>query len=361
MTAFLMVSVSLNFVLGFLLIVYYIKTKRRSIVSKGNSVLKEILDTALTSTNTSQACDNIFNALRTLFRIDYGTILFFDSKKKQFRVSYSEVDVQFYDELSNIVLKVFEKYPQMYTDETSYIQTAKEDYLDYPSGIVRNIRYFSLTPLRISEQLIGALLIENNVPQTNSELEGKFFTLSTKYVAITIKITFDLYRLSGEATLDKLTQVYNRNFLEQYLYDLFKSNSPKSCCFVFLDIDHFKYVNDTYGHDAGDFILSWLCDKIRTFIRSCDVLCRYGGEEFLLILNNMYKEKAFERINLLRDSIEKTPISLPDDKGTISITVSFGISCFPDHSGDYKELIKMADTALYSSKNNGRNRVTMYV
>lgn len=360
MNTYLMISIALNFVLILLLVVYYIKINKRSIVSKGNSVLKDILDTALTSSNTSQACDSIINALRTLFRIDYGTILFFDEEKKRFKIAYSEVDVQYYEELSSIVLKVFEKYPQMYTEEISYIQNAKDSYLDYPAGIVRNIKYFNLTPLIVSEKLIGALLIENNVPQTDTELEGKFFTLAAKYIAITVKNTFYLFQLTGEAKLDKLTKVYNRNFLEQHLFGLFKSSNLSSCCFVFLDIDHFKSVNDTYGHDAGDHILSWLCDEIRAYIRSCDVLCRYGGEEFLLIMNNINMDKAIERINLLREKIEKTRISLPDNKGNVNITVSFGMSFYPNHSEDYNELIKMADTALYVSKNNGRNQVTVY-
>jgi diguanylate cyclase (GGDEF)-like protein len=124
------------------------------------------------------------------------------------------------------------------------------------------------------------------------------------------------------------------------------------------DIDHFKNVNDHYGHLAGDEVLRFLGKLIRQHARGSDVFCRYGGEEFLLILPNMAKDNAVKRAEELRCTIEAVLIHY--DKLLISVTCSFGVSIYPSDGLDSDALIAAADSAMYESKMTGRNRVTCF-
>jgi diguanylate cyclase (GGDEF)-like protein len=120
---------------------------------------------------------------------------------------------------------------------------------------------------------------------------------------------------------------------------------------VLLDIDHFKKVNDTYGHDTGDFVLRKITELIRENARISDILARYGGEEFVIILPETDVEGASKQIERMREIIEKTPFD-----GVGNITISAGITSYK--GGDScQSMITRADKALYLAKEEGRNRV----
>ena len=119
-----------------------------------------------------------------------------------------------------------------------------------------------------------------------------------------------------------------------------------------LDIDHFKRVNDTHGHDAGDEALRYLADLLRAELRAVDTAARYGGEEFALILPQAGPEGAKLVAERLRAKHEQTEIP-----GIGHITASFGLAAFPQHAGTSAQLVKIADRALYKAKHAGRNRI----
>ena len=166
--------------------------------------------------------------------------------------------------------------------------------------------------------------------------------------------------LEQQANTDYLTGVNNRrNFLENAesaCRHAREQGNPLSV--VMLDIDYFKKINDAYGHDAGDTVLKWFTSHIVDMLRSTDILARFGGEEFILLLPRTTLINACEIADRIRKKIMNSPIST-DTGETINITVSLGVAEMHAHE-DIDTLIKNADTALYESKNNGRNRVSSY-
>ena len=166
--------------------------------------------------------------------------------------------------------------------------------------------------------------------------------------------------LREQAIRDPLTKLHNRRYLKETLSRelsrAMREQYPVS--FLLLDIDHFKTVNDTYGHAAGDFVLKEIAEHLLEFTRTGDIVCRYGGEEFLVVFPNTKEQDAFFIADRLRATIQKSIIYV--DRHVISITVSAGISEFPSH-GQYEALIlETADKALYHAKYNGRNQVVLW-
>lgn len=161
------------------------------------------------------------------------------------------------------------------------------------------------------------------------------------------------------ANTDPLTGLYNyRFFTEQFKMELELSrrfDSPMSL--IILDIDHFKKLNDTYGHPAGDIVLKESAEIFKLNIRDNDILCRYGGEEFMILLPSTGIQEAFKCAERIRRAIQNHKIFLPDYVQPISITVSGGVACYPTDARDGEQLIQVADNVLYTAKNKGRNKI----
>lgn len=167
-------------------------------------------------------------------------------------------------------------------------------------------------------------------------------------------------RLAEQAVRDPLTGLFNRRYLdgtlEREVARARREGHPLSI--VMLDVDHFKRLNDSYGHQAGDEVLKALGDLLRADTRAEDIACRYGGEEFLVLLPSMPLETAKERAERWRSQLEQHDFVFGNFP--LSVTASFGVSGYPHHGKTPDELTRAADTALYSAKNNGRNRVEIY-
>jgi diguanylate cyclase (GGDEF)-like protein/PAS domain S-box-containing protein len=167
-------------------------------------------------------------------------------------------------------------------------------------------------------------------------------------------------QLREQAIHDPLTRLYNRlplnEFFERELY--ISERYRRSLSVVLADIDHFKAVNDTYGHAAGDQVLRVFADLLKGSYRASDIVCRYGGEEFLILLPDMTSEGACARTEQLRAALARESIVFED--ATIRVTASFGVATFPDHRLTRDVLIAAADHALYEAKERGRNRVEVY-
>lgn len=159
------------------------------------------------------------------------------------------------------------------------------------------------------------------------------------------------YFLEEKANLDNLTQIYNRNKLNELLMELDFHNGSRNYGFIFLDLDLFKRINDTYGHDIGDIVLKEISHLLKKNIRKTDILARWGGEEFVLVFPNNTYEHTLQRAKELNEMI-----SLFDIEKVGRVTVSMGVS----HSNfgiDFDSIRILADKALYKAKKNGRNRV----
>jgi diguanylate cyclase (GGDEF)-like protein len=201
---------------------------------------------------------------------------------------------------------------------------------------------FSLKALKEIEDLVSSIKV--------GVLSLATFTVVTLFFIFYYFIKS--FILKQRAYIDSLTGVFNRNYLEE-ISDVLEL---KDYIVMLVDIDHFKRINDTYGHEVGDKVLSKFAETIKQNLRRDDIIIRYGGEEFLVLLKNYRKQKkdSLRVAERLMDTIESTEFS------GIKITVSIGINMDTDKSRNLTDAIKKADTALYKAKREGRNRIEIF-
>ncbi len=174
-----------------------------------------------------------------------------------------------------------------------------------------------------------------------------------------------IYHLERESITDPLMGIFNRRYLERRLHDeILRSRRYNLPLSIFLlDIDYFKKINDTHGHQVGDMVLKELAQVIVSSVRELDIITRYGGEEILVILPNTSEASAVILAERLRRTIEDSIMVMPDEKEgrqAIRITVSIGVAGFRQKTSGSRKLMEKADMALYRAKNEGRNRVILH-
>ncbi|MCC4116452.1 diguanylate cyclase [Aromatoleum toluclasticum] len=159
---------------------------------------------------------------------------------------------------------------------------------------------------------------------------------------------------------DAMTGLNNRRFLEEYVDTLVATARRRKIelALLVLDIDYFKMVNDTYGHDAGDMVLKSLAVVLRTSVRASDMVIRFGGEEFLIVLQETEAENALRVAENIRATVEDLKIQIGG--AVLQKTISIGLAMFPEDSETFWQAVKFADVALYRAKDDGRNRVVRF-
>lgn len=163
------------------------------------------------------------------------------------------------------------------------------------------------------------------------------------------------------AVTDGLTGLYNRHYLNAHLDNMVRQAvaNNKNLALMMMDMDHFKQVNDTHGHDAGDMVLKQLAQVIISAARSTDLAARFGGEEFVVLMPETDPQAALAAANRMRELVEKTPFPINTAGKTISRTISIGVASLQSDGDSADGLLKRADEALYSAKHSGRNMVKM--
>jgi diguanylate cyclase (GGDEF)-like protein len=216
-------------------------------------------------------------------------------------------------------------------------------------------------PLSISREFIGLLYVKNPyLPSDSKELHHQRLLL-TKTMAQQLALSISNLKmkesLQSQSIRDPLTSLVNRRYLDDLLkreLDHAKRHlRPLSVMMV--DIDHFKLFNDTYGREGGDIVLKGVGSLLQKLLRVSDIVCRFGGEEFLLVLPESPLDMALKRSEDLRQKIAEHSFMI-QGKSLKEITISIGISAFPEHGELGEELISAADQALFKAKSSGRNR-----
>lgn len=249
----------------------------------------------------------------------------------------------------------------IWNDSTEHLLTGLETRteLRLPN---KTSRYLDLrvTPLYDDDQhLSGRLIIFRDVTdrkEVEKDLRHAMDRLQTQLIEIGLLQS----QLREQAIRDALTNLFNRRYLDETLErELARATRDVyPLCIVMMDIDHFKDVNDTYSHEAGDLVLKTLAKTITDQSRQGDFACRYGGEEFVLVMPNISLEVAKERAQSLHQAV--STMFIPFGRFMLNITMSMGISMFPAHGETRDELLRTADKALYAAKNAGRNQVSVY-
>jgi diguanylate cyclase (GGDEF)-like protein len=213
----------------------------------------------------------------------------------------------------------------------------------------------AILPLKIDNEPIGYLVLNG----TKDKDKDKCHILVQQFL-LGLKRAYLYQKIQELAITDSLTGVFARRYsLERLNEELERSKKFKyNFSFLMIDIDHFKEFNDQYGHLVGDAILREVSKVIKDNVRQIDLVGRYGGEEFLAILPEADKEQAKFAAERIRQAVASQQIKVYDEN--LKVTISIGISTFPQDSQGALTLIEKADLALYDAKGSGRNKVCVY-
>jgi len=245
------------------------------------------------------------------------------------------------------------------------IVVAKEDYLagmknwPVPAGTLEETGFFPdiVAPVVWGGKTYGALVLSGSV----EPLGGKrpYISMLADMVASAFQNSIAVEAADLQASTDPLTGIYNRTYFAlRFEAEVRRARNYMAPLSVLLmDIDHFKQVNDTYGHPAGDIVLKKLAEIIRKVTRASDFVVRYGGEEFVLVMTAANQDQAYIYANWLREMIATAEFPIPGLNAPLKVTISMGVAAFPDDGQSTADLLKAADQALYAAKAGGRNRV----
>lgn len=216
-----------------------------------------------------------------------------------------------------------------------------------------------IMPLKAKDKVNGIIIADNlftRKPIVDDDL--KIFMMLANQAGLAIENS-QLYELvMHRSHTDPITNLWNHGFFQNKLSDSLeyakKTNQPLSL--MMIDIDNFKKLNDTYGHQNGDIILKEIANILKLSSRENDYVCRYGGEEFAIILNQTNKDQGFVIAERIRQKIESYSFPKFSSDQNLKVTVSIGISSFPQDVQTKEELITLADKAMYIAKFSGKNR-----
>jgi len=227
----------------------------------------------------------------------------------------------------------------------------------------------ALLPLMRNNQLIGTLLLlSRDINRYQTGIATTFLQKLSAMTAVAIENCLNQQRIKEIGYQDPLTQAYNRRYFDLRFTDEIERSlrQGENLACMFLDVDFFKKVNDTYGHHVGDLVLTQLVSLIKEQVRACDIVARYGGEEFAVVLPGVTLEGATEIAERLRKAVQ-VDSRITCDQGGLNVTVSIGLellSALNDKQLNAKEigalLLQNADHALYKAKSSGRNQVVVY-
>lgn len=320
----------------------------------------------ISCTSFTALMKTLLNDYRMVSQLDFVSLTLHDPEYEYQRILEEEgLDLRSFKDLS---------FTDSVRDIEAYLGARPAPYLGpYINGI-HNFLFQDCKRSPVSIALLpiineGAIVGTLNLGSFKSErfvsgIASDFLQRLSTITGICLNNTLNNERMKRVGLTDVLTGVNNRRFFDQRLKEEVSSAqrhvSSLSC--LFFDVDHFKQVNDTYGHHAGDIVLKEVAELIRSSLRTGDVLARYGGEEFSALLSKTSTNKAYEIAERIRSNIEQKKFKI--DKGrTIKITISIGMSTYiPDMNNNTtpdigQKLVGEADANLYQAKRSGRNKV----
>lgn len=229
---------------------------------------------------------------------------------------------------------------------------------DYRS-LLKSARSAMLVPMITHGKATGLILAESPRMAAFEERDEKFLSVLARSAAMAMENSI-LHRRTEELTIiDELTGIYNYRYfsakIEEEKRRAVRYNQPLSL--IMLDIDWFKRFNDNYGHEVGNRVLAGMVGSIKRCVRDVDILCRYGGEEFIVILPNTSEREAYKIAERIRIEVERAEFGGGEGIPKLKVTVSVGVTSFPENNLHADELINAVDQAMYRAKGSGKNTV----
>jgi diguanylate cyclase (GGDEF)-like protein len=298
-----------------------------------------------------------------LIQCDRGTLWLTDDSRTRLRVvaSHPLPDMAQRDPVDQIIRfgegpmgRVADKKQAMIVcDGRGGAATATPD-----AGVGGNPYAVMLLPLVAAGETVGVARFERDTPQSYGPRDvARVMSLAAQAAATisNVRMHQDVY---NQAVTDALTGLYNRRHVQSALADERRraERYGHDLSLVMLDVDGFKSYNDAYGHPQGDFLLKQLADLLREKVRNVDILGRYGGEEFIVVMPQTSKREAYLTAERLRNAVAGALFHGPDGQPPVSKTISLGIATYPRDASDTQSLVELADKALYLAKNLGRNQ-----
>jgi len=314
----------------------------------------KILNSHIVKMNNLQDIDSIiYQAAQCLYYIldyDFFAFAFYD---KEFN---GGLDVWINPKIGSMSIVNFIK--KDFADHNTYCNIHHFDHIATSgsrNGGLSTIRLDDVTTITIMDKQTRAMLYilpRRKMLRYHKEL----LRIITETLSTALNNFLNLKKLENAALIDPLTHCYNRRALDEYIgHDIASAERYGSdLSVVMFDIDHFKGINDTYGHTAGDAVLRAVSKSVLAAIRKSDYLARIGGEEFLLVLVDTTFSKAIELAERLRQIVENLKVNLGDN--VVNVTASFGVAVYKKGI-DRALLFEKADEMLYKAKREGRNRI----
>lgn len=245
--------------------------------------------------------------------------------------------------------------------------TTQEDYLTsrtkWPAGIhsleKNGISPDFVAPVTMNGNVMGILVVASSIVQSRDEIP--FVSMIADLLGNTYKQTTEIESVEHSASVDPLTKLFTRgHFAQRFETEIRRAkNYAHPLSLFLLDIDHFKNINDTHGHSAGDLILVKLGEILHKSVRRSDLTARFGGEEFVVMMLSTGKEQALTFSENLRKTIESTEFRIPNLETPLKVTISGGLASYPADGDSTTDLLRKADEALYKAKQTGRNRIVL--
>jgi diguanylate cyclase (GGDEF)-like protein len=328
------------------------------------SLLFEITKTI----NSTLELDEILHIITTMLGETMGyqefAVLLLDEKKGEMRVK-STWGFANPNEIERIAFRRGEGISWVAAETGRFVlipDTSRDNrYLHYKGKQLTEGSFLSI-PMKYKDKVVGVLNFSRPGVNAFPDSEVNFLTSVANQAAVAI-INASLHQTTVELSItDQLTSVFNRRYFDRKLNEEVQAASRygASVSMVILDIDHFKAFNDRNGHLAGDDALQRVAEVLMNKTRRVDTVARYGGEEFCVILPKIRKKNAFDVAEKLRKAVQNTRFPGEEGQPGGKLTISLGISAFPEDGAEPQALIDAADIALYHSKRTGRNRAILF-
>lgn len=249
---------------------------------------------------------------------------------------------------------------------------SRKEWKDIVEGYMpKTVESIICVPIVRSNEVVAVLLLASEQKRAYEKAQLMIVDFLCSYFAVAVENARHYERTKEDSERCALTKLYNYRYMEKYLsaeHELLMSGERDSLSVILLDIDHFKSVNDTYGHQSGNEILCQLADRLVSLIDRTGTVARFGGEEFVIVLPDVEKQAALNIAEFVRQTIANRPFILSEHiegnnkQIAVQITASIGVATAPADADDAMSLIRHADRALYvGAKRNGRNKVAEYV
>jgi two-component system cell cycle response regulator len=316
-----------------------------------------------------QVMETAFDAAAAIVDYDAGAIALYERDKGKHKISAIRINNNgtglFDDKMKDLEFRDNAGLASMVVKNRHYLPANGEPREVSAPIYTRKIKLddaksLLVLPLLVADEAIGTIALASRAEKRFSKDVREMLAVIANQVAVSLQNGFLYKKMETMATTDGLTGLTNHRTFQQRFEDLLQraQRHNHKVALLLCDVDHFKKVNDNYGHPVGDEVLRRVARVLQEVPRKIDIPARYGGEEFAVILDNVDVVQAKAVADRIRIEISKVVVDT--EKGPLSVTESVGVAVFPEDGRDRTTLIERADLALYEAKHSGRNRVVTW-